>query len=232
MAPSILIAIGGGGATHGDHPELDRFCLSFLPPRPRLGFVGAASDDAAAKFERFCAAFHAYSGGTTCLPAGADGSVAGAWAAELDMIYVGGGDPTALTARWPENGVAKALVAASRRGAVIAGVSAGAMCWFDSFLWRAPHGGLQAARGLGYVRGAMTPHSLEEPERRAHLLRLVAAGDPPFAFAVDDGAALALRDGRPAAVFPPAGPPFVYRMDRTAPESAVETVVTAADPPR
>ena len=39
----ILIAIGGGGATHGTHPELDQFCLRLLPQRPRIGHVGTAS---------------------------------------------------------------------------------------------------------------------------------------------------------------------------------------------
>ena len=38
-----IIAIGGGGFTHGLDPSLDEFCLDFVSAQPNVGFVGLAS---------------------------------------------------------------------------------------------------------------------------------------------------------------------------------------------
>ena len=143
------------------------------------------------------------------------------WAEDLDLIYVGGGNPTRLVDRWTSTGIGTVLVEAFRRGVTLAGVSAGAMCWFESFLWRSGDDGLQKGEGLGIVRGSMTPHSLTEPDRRAHMHGLVARGVVPDGYAVDDGAALVLREGDPVRSCPPEGPPFVYRIGRTDGESAL-----------
>ncbi len=214
LATSILIAIGGGGATHGTHPELDEFCLRFLPERPRIGYVGIASNHDPAKFGHLSGAFHSRAGALSDLPKGCSRQEAVGWAAGLDLVYIGGGNPVRLTGQLSASGIHAAIFAASRRGTVIAGISAGAMCWFDRFLWRSPGDGLQLARGLGLVPGVMTPHSLTEPDRLGHLAGLISAGDMSSAIAVDDGAALVLKDGVPSAGFPGLGPPFVHRICR------------------
>ena len=54
-----IIAIGGGGFTHGSEPNLDDFCLSETKcDRPRMAFIGTASDDDPLKIERFRTRFH------------------------------------------------------------------------------------------------------------------------------------------------------------------------------
>lgn len=214
MRPAILIAIGGGGATHGSHPELDRFCLEQVVPRPRVGFVGAASGDDPEKLRRFTEAFSPFARQITALPAGAGADRAANWVSGLDLVYVGGGHPGRLVALWRKNRVAEALAEASQRGTVLAGVSAGAMCWFEAYLWRAGDGTLQPEKGLGLIPGALTPHSLAEPERRTRMSDLVAAGVLPEGHAIDDGAALLLHDAVPVEPFPAAGPPFVHRITR------------------
>ena len=209
-----LIAIGGGGATHGTHPELDQFCLNLLPQRPRIGHVGTASHHDPEKFRRLSRAFHPRAGSVTDLPKDCSRQEAEAWVAGLDLVYVGGGDPVHLVRRWSAIGLQDTLFAAARHGTVLAGVSAGAMCWFDSFLWRSPDHGLQLAGGFGLVPGVMTPHSLAEPDRLAHLAGLVSAGTISGALAIDDGAAVILRGGVASAVFPGRGPPCAHRISR------------------
>ena len=49
-----IIAIGGGGFTHGTHPSLEDFCLAQTGiDQPAVGYIGTASQDDPAKVERF-----------------------------------------------------------------------------------------------------------------------------------------------------------------------------------
>jgi len=50
---------------------------------------------------------------------------------DQDIIYVGGGSMRNMLAVWREHGVADATRRAWDAGVVLAGLSAGAMCWFD-----------------------------------------------------------------------------------------------------
>ncbi len=117
--------------------------------------------------------------------------------AEQDVVYVGGGNTVSLLAVWRAHGVDRALRDAYDGGVVLAGMSAGANCWFeacttDSFqLGRAD----PLADGLGFVPGSFTPHYDSEPARRPAVLELVASGALPPGFACDDYAAVHLVDG-------------------------------------
>jgi peptidase E len=72
---------------------------------------------------------------------------------------------------------------------VLAGVSAGAICWFeggttDSFgVDLRPFTG-----GLGLLAGSYCPHYDSEPGRRPLFTSLIAAGALPAGIACDDGA--------------------------------------------
>ena len=209
-----LIAIGGGGATHGTHPELDRICLSIAGEQPRIGYIGKASGDDPEKFQNFLAGFQPFAAEILPLPSDADADQARNWVGGLDLIYVGGGNPIRLVDHWNASGVGAVLLDAAQGGTALAGVSAGAMCWFESFLWRSERNGLQVSKGLGLVQGAMTPHSLIEPDRRTHMLKCVGRGEMAPGYAVDDGAALVIR-GDTMRAYPPKGPPNVYRIHPT-----------------
>jgi peptidase E len=108
---------------------------------------------------------------------------------DQDVIYVGGGSSANLLAVWRLHGLDKALRAAWHAGVVLAGISAGAICWFEDGLtdsFGMPYRALDD--GLGFVRGACCPHYDGEKERRPALLRLIRRGFPPT-LALDDGAA-------------------------------------------
>lgn len=214
MPQSILIAIGGGGATHGTHPELDRLCLEHSGGRGRIGYIGTANRDDPERFQSFRQAFLPKAASVSCLSLSANRDQARSWVNDLDLIYVAGGNPVLLVDHWRAQGIDTVLHAAFQNGVTLAGVSAGAMCWFEHFLWRTPEDGFQISEGLGLVAGAMTPHSLIEPERRAHVRTLVTKGALGQTYAVDDGAALVLRDGA-LGVFPAAGPPYAYRIRKS-----------------
>ena len=194
MEAPVLVAIGGGGATHGADPALDRLCLERARARPRIGHVGWASGDDAQKAARFRAAFMGRAESIEEPPAG--GADLRAWAAGCDLVYLGGGECGALMARMARTGLAAALNEAARGGTVLAGVSAGASCLFARYVWRAEGGDLRLAEGAGLFEGAFVPHCQSEPERIDAMAGFVARGEAPFGYAVDDGAALILDGGR------------------------------------
>jgi peptidase E len=118
-----------------------------------------------------------------------------AFLAEQDVVYVGGGNTVSMLAVWRAHGLDLALRRAYDRGVVMAGVSAGANCWFgrcttDSWLSGRADG---LEDGLGWLPGGLCPHYGSEARRRPELFELVAGGFGET-YAVDDGCALHLVD--------------------------------------
>ena len=186
---------GGGFSPDGQRSPLDDFLLELTGrDRPRVCFIPTASGDD----PTYVAAFYrAYAGVAEAsdLPlfARRAGSVLELLKRQ-DLIYVGGGNTANLLALWRVHGVDIALREAFGRGTILAGLSAGAICWFeggstDSFGPLAP-----LHDGLGLLAGSFCPHYDGEPERRPTLPRFLAAG-LPAGFACDDGAALHFRGG-------------------------------------
>ena len=107
-----------------------------------------------------------------------------------DVIFVGGGSVANMVAVWRVHGLDEVLRQAWEAGIVLAGVSAGAICWF--------HGGTTDSfgpklrpftSGLGILPGSYCPHYSSEPTRRPTYEALVGGGALPPGIACDDGAA-------------------------------------------
>jgi peptidase E len=105
-----------------------------------------------------------------------------------DIIFVGGGSVANMVAVWRVHGIDQILRKAWHAGIVLAGSSAGGICWFeggttDSFGARLrPY-----ADSLGMLAGSFCPHYDSEPQRRPLYQRLVAEGTLPGGLACDDG---------------------------------------------
>ncbi|MGI3779422.1 MAG: Type 1 glutamine amidotransferase-like domain-containing protein, partial [Janthinobacterium lividum] len=164
---------------------------------PRVCFVGTASGDAVAYEERFVAAFEGRARTSVLRLFDREVADLDAFLADTDVVYVGGGSTVNLLAVWRAHGLDLALRRAYEAGVVMAGVSAGANCWFgrsttDSWLLGRAD---PLTDGLGWLEGGMCPHYLAEPSRRPQLLELVANGFGET-YGVDDGVALHLVDER------------------------------------
>ena len=111
-----------------------------------------------------------------------------------DVIYVGGGNTRSMLALWREWDLDQLLRRALEVGIVLAGVSAGACCWFDECLTDSifPMG---RCDGLGVLAGSVCPHYDSEPERRPTLAALIQSGEIGPGLALDDGAAAHFVDG-------------------------------------
>jgi dipeptidase E len=109
--------------------------------------------------------------------------------AAADAVLVTGGNTANMLAVWRVHGVDEKLEAAWRRGAVLAGWSAGANCWFECSVTDSYGAELRTLEdGLGLLPGSFCPHYDGEPQRRPTYTRLVNDGLPP-GIACDDAAA-------------------------------------------
>jgi len=188
-----IVAMGGGGfSMEPRNPRLDDFVLSLArrKRRPRVCFVGTASGDSDWYIRRFYEAFPPSRATATHLTF-FERNVRDlkSFVMDQDVIYVGGGSSANMLAVWRLHGLDKALRAAWNAGVVMAGISAGAICWFEDGLtdsFGMPYRAL--GTGLGFVRGGCCPHYDGEKERRPVLMRLIKRGFPST-LALDDGAA-------------------------------------------
>jgi peptidase E len=106
-----------------------------------------------------------------------------------DAIYVGGGSMRNMLAVWREHGIDETMRAAWERGIVLAGLSAGAMCWFQGGVSRSA-GAPEPVAGMGLLPGSLSVHLDGESERLPVYRTAVALGELPPGYAADDGAAL------------------------------------------
>lgn len=159
-----IVAIGGGELRLGETSLLDKLIVRMCgTAAPRLLFVPTASGDSPQYIEEIKSVY----GGlgckvdTLCLCSGAETDTdirrKLEWA---DAFYVGGGDTAAMMDCWRGRHVDEGFREAYRRGAVMAGLSAGAICWFEfgnggdpEDLW-----GFARVRGLGLIPAACCPH--------------------------------------------------------------------------
>jgi dipeptidase E len=193
VADRHIVAMGGGGfSTEGPDSAVDRFVLRLTGKRrPRVCFLPTATGSVPTYVVNFYDAFR-----RRAEPSHLDLFVRTqadlrATILEQDVVYVGGGNTANLLAIWRVHGLDTLLAEAWARGVVLAGVSAGAICWFeagvtDSFGPQlAPLGG-----GLGLLPGSFCPHYDGEALRRPTFQRLVSDGTLPAGWAADDGAGL------------------------------------------
>jgi dipeptidase E len=198
--PTIVAMGGGGFQMEPDNPLLDDFVIAEARARsgrdrPRICLIPTASADdpgLIADFERLFAP--RAEPRVLRLFARSDEDLRSAILGQ-DAVYVTGGNTANLFAIWRLHGLDDVLREAWSAGVVMAGMSAGAICWFeacttDSFgpTLRPLHG------GLGILAGSLSPHYHGEGQRRPLFHRLVADGTLPPGFGVDDGAALVFRD--------------------------------------
>jgi peptidase E len=114
---------------------------------------------------------------------------------DMDAIFVGGGNTLNMLAIWKEQGIDKTLRKAWEQGIVLAGSSAGAICWFDQGCTDSRPGRLSAMSGLGWLKGSACPHTNLD-KRRAAFHQLISAGDLMEGIAIDEGVGLLFQDDK------------------------------------
>jgi dipeptidase E len=193
-----MVAMGGGGfLMEPDNPLLDNFALGLTgKARPRVCLLPTASGDADRVIDAFYAAFPKERAEATHLSLfrRQRGDLR-ARLLENDLIYIGGGNTANMLVVWRLHGMDEMLREASSLGIVLAGVSAGACCLFESCITDSFGPSLAGLDdGLGFLPGSFCPHYDGEKKRRPRYRQQVAEG-LAGGLAADDGAALHFVDG-------------------------------------
>ena len=186
---------------------LDDYVLSLAPARePNVCLLPTAGGDSHEQIRRFRIAF----GDRLCQT-----SVVSLFRLELDpvrlrehllaqdVIYVGGGSMINLLALWRAHGIDAILREAWQAGIVLAGLSAGSMCWFEGGITKGK-ATPRPAPGLGFLPGSNSVHYDGEPERRPAFLEAIASGALPAGYGVDDGVGLLFEAPASPRSWPPA----------------------------
>lgn len=143
---------------------------------------------------------------------------------DQDAVYVTGGNTANMLALWRLHGLDVVLREAWEAGVVMAGMSAGAICWFEACTTDSFGPDLRPLRGgLGILDGSLSPHYGGEAQRRPLFRRLVADGTLPPGHGVDDGAALVFHDRELVEVVSSSEGATAYRVEPDGAGGAVET---------
>ena len=179
-----IIAISDGGFSEVKNSQIDTYILNIKrQERPlRIAFIATASNDAQGYIDKFYEAFanerptHITIQDFTRLDIQS-------YVNSLDIIYVGGGNTIHLLKTWRETGLDEVLKQAYEQGVILAGISAGAMCWFEH-CYTQIDGELQSVKGLGILSGSYLPHAdkatiapFEAWGQRHHITPLYALKD-------------------------------------------------------
>jgi dipeptidase E len=94
-----------------------------------------------------------------------------------DIVYISGGDTKYMLQEWQKVGLNDVLINAYNKGIVIAGFSAGALCWFDYYdnfdYVNEPNFKPALLKGLGVIKGFCVVHYDDvSQEKKAILIDL------------------------------------------------------------
>ncbi len=198
MAVKNIIAIGGG-LFQDPERRLERYVLKqSRKRRPRVCFFPHAGDNGPLQRSNFYETFRTLACEMSTLSLFATPPAANIEALVMgqDVIIVGGGNTKSMLALWRAWGLDALLKRAYQNGTVLAGVSAGANCWFEACVTDSISVELAGMGGcLGFLKGSFCPHYDSEPGRRPTFQRLVGSGEMTAGVACDDFAAAHYIDG-------------------------------------
>jgi peptidase E len=186
-----IIAMGGGGFTmEPENPALDEYVLKAAGVEtPAVGFLATASGDSEPYIDHFYHSFATLPCRPSHLPFFTRTPDLRTYLLAQDVIYVGGGNTKSMLGVWREWGLPDLLREAWEAGVVLAGVSAGAVCWFEAALSDAYDGNLRVIQCLGFLSGSCVVHYDSDSERRPEYHRRVSAGELAPGLALDNSAA-------------------------------------------
>ncbi|MEP5341954.1 MAG: peptidase E [Algibacter sp.] len=169
--------------------------------RPKICFLPTASADSEASILRWHDLVHDLS---------VDSYVQGVWISShsqkvsfeevllsMDAIVVGGGNTLNMLAIWKAQGIDHVLKKALEKGVVLAGGSAGSLCWFDSGTTDSRPIELSVVKGLGFLPYSHSPHYDSKGSRKPLYHENIKNGILKSGYAMDNNAGIIFKNGIP-----------------------------------
>lgn len=213
-----IVTIGGGEIHFGETDRIDRYiCGLSGVDHPRVLFIPTASGDAPGYCDNFASMYRDKLGchvdQLLLLDEPPDLAKMTALIRGADVIYVGGGNTRLLLNTWRKYGVDTEIRNVALKGTVLSGLSAGAICWYESGLSDSDRFDSQHTwkytplPALGWLPGMFCPH-LDAESRHGPLIEELLK-DSQRALACDNGAAISW-DGNHASVITARQGAFAY----------------------
>ncbi|MDH6303859.1 peptidase E [Parabacteroides sp. PF5-5] len=112
-----------------------------------------------------------------------------------DAIVVGGGNTLNMLGIWKAQGIDVILKDALNKGIIVAGGSAGSICWFQNGISDSRPVNLSVVDGLGVLPYSNCPHYSQE-NRRDLYHRMIIEKQIPFGYANDELAGILFKNGK------------------------------------
>ncbi len=200
-----LIAIGGGEIKSKTTLKIDEYVAEKLktiasPNRATALFLGTASHDSMPYFNSFRKTY------TSVFDIKAEVALTVYGEMDLEHIrakidkangfYIGGGDTLFMLETWKEKGLYEHIINGYNQGKIVAGLSAGAICFFetmftDYLIMQGKSADYTIKKGIGIIKGAFCPHY---DERKEEFIKAVKEHNIPFSYAVENNCALVFEN--------------------------------------
>jgi len=207
--PKTIVAIGGGKIAARQTLPIDREIIRLSQRKnPSLLFIPTASSDSEIYWKQVRKYFGDFLKCKTdvlfLMKEKPSRAQIRSKISSADIIYVGGGNTLQMMRIWRRLGVGKLLIAAYKKGTVLAGISAGSICWFDSghsdsmSFYNPGQWKYINVKGLGLIPGINCPHyngKTRGVPRRKNFQDLIRKTGG-IGIAIDNNCAIEFRDGR------------------------------------
>lgn len=218
-----IIAIGGGEIKNKTTLKIDEYIANLAKEHAKdkraVGlFVGTASHDSMPYFNSFRKTY------TSVFDIKADVALTVYGEMNLshikekfdkaDLVYIGGGDTKFMLDHWRESGLIDLILDAYERGVIIAGLSAGAICWFKDMysdydiMRNKEKGEYKILDGLGVIDGACSPHF---GERESDYTKAFVNKGLTFGYGIENDCALEFSNGKLTNVISSGGKAFLIK---------------------
>ena len=187
-----IVAIGGGGfGRNPNKPVIEDYILGLTDSKkPTITFFPTASAEDSNYIVNFYTAFSKLNCKAQHISLFKKTPELKSIIDESDVIYVGGGNTKSMLAVFREWNLDKLIIDAYNKGKILAGVSAGAICWFEKGITDSWSNGLRVLDCMSILDGVCCPHYDGEANRRPSVEKFLKSKEIDSCLCIEDGAAL------------------------------------------
>ena len=193
-----IIAIGGGGfGRNPHHNAIEKYILDqSANETPNICFIPTASAENSQYIVNYYSAFSKLNCNPIHLSLFTRTPNLTSLINKQDIIYVGGGNTKSMLAVWKEWKLDKLIHKAYSKGKILAGVSAGSICWFEKGITDSWASNLNIMDCLSFIKGTSCPHYNGEVDRKPTVHNFINDNIIDECYASEDGSALHFKNDK------------------------------------